>query len=55
MAVEVVDTPGRRHLYAADTSLHRTGPGVLLATGDGVTVQRDRIELPAETAAIAAL
>ncbi|WBB52744.1 malto-oligosyltrehalose trehalohydrolase [Verrucosispora sp. WMMD573] len=28
---------------------------VLLATGDGVTVQRDRIELPAETAAIVAL
>ncbi|MFY1576106.1 malto-oligosyltrehalose trehalohydrolase [Verrucosispora sp. WMMD703] len=28
---------------------------VLLATGSGVTVQRDRIELPAETAAIVAL
>ncbi|MGN9778445.1 malto-oligosyltrehalose trehalohydrolase [Micromonospora sp. H33] len=28
---------------------------VLLATGDGVTVMRDRIELPAETAAIVAL
>ncbi|MDG4797339.1 malto-oligosyltrehalose trehalohydrolase [Micromonospora sp. WMMD1082] len=28
---------------------------VLLATGEGVTVQRDRIELPAETAAIVAL
>lgn len=28
---------------------------VLLATGNGVTVQRDRIELPAETAAIVAL
>jgi maltooligosyltrehalose trehalohydrolase len=36
-----------------------TMPGVarrvLLATGSGVTVQRDRIELPAETAAIVAL
>ena len=28
---------------------------VLLATGEGVTVMRDRIELPAETAAIVAL
>ncbi|GAB3842389.1 hypothetical protein GCM10029963_15350 [Micromonospora andamanensis] len=28
---------------------------VLLATGNGVTVMRDRIELPAETAAIVAL
>lgn len=28
---------------------------VLLATGEGVTVTRDRIELPAETAAIVAL
>ncbi|MBQ0994910.1 DUF3459 domain-containing protein, partial [Micromonospora sp. H61] len=28
---------------------------VLLATGEGVTVMRDRIQLPAETAAIVAL
>ncbi|MBX7266689.1 malto-oligosyltrehalose trehalohydrolase [Micromonospora sp. Llam7] len=43
----------------ADKPQRVTLPGVarrvLLATGEGVTVQRDRIELPAETAAIVAL
>ncbi|MGW0505413.1 malto-oligosyltrehalose trehalohydrolase [Micromonospora sp. NPDC003241] len=43
----------------ADKPQRVTLPGVarrvLLATGEGVTVQRDRIELPAETAAIVAV
>ncbi|MET8086145.1 malto-oligosyltrehalose trehalohydrolase [Micromonospora sp. NPDC005237] len=36
-------------------SLPEVARRVLLATGEGVTVMRDRIELPAETAAIVAL
>ena len=47
----IVEEAFRRHSHAVLGVARR----VLLATGSGVTVQRDRIELPAETAAIVAL